>query len=159
MAKHWHQLGRSGLNFTANSVQVGGSLGLDGPWTALRMLGQFTGFFTAGGTIVAGDAAAIAIGIGVVSTDAAALGATAVPDPAGSAVYPWLFWAEFVLAAIVATPEQTGRQGYYERDFDVRSMRKLKPRESLIVVVEYVDIQGTPPVTVDVAQTRVLVAT
>jgi len=159
MAKHWHSIPRSIFAFTGSSTQVGGSLALDGPWTAIRMLAEFAVHFTAGTTIVAGDKAVLGIGIGVVSTDAVAAGAGSLPDPLTEADYPWLYWTEFIMGAIVATPEQTGGGVGFRQTLDIRSQRKLKPRESLVVVGEYVDVSGAPPVDVDFSQVRVLVAT
>ena len=158
MQKHWHFIPRSNIALTGSSTAIGGSLALDGPWTVIRMLGHFTSFFTAGGTVVAGDKAFIGIGIGVVSSDAVSAGAGSVPDPSGEPDYPWLYWTEFTLDAIVVSPEQTGGVGSVTKDFDIRSMRKLKPRESLIVVAEYVDLSGAPLVDVSFSATRVLVA-
>jgi len=44
------------------------------------------------------------------------------------------------------------------RQFDIRSMRKLKPRESLVWLVQYGDLSGTPSITTVCGQIRTLVA-
>ncbi len=160
MPKHWHFIPGANLAFTGNATGVGGSLALDGPWTVIRMLGEYLIHFTGGSTIVIGDKATFALGIGVVSSDAVAAGAASLPDPAGEPEYPWLFWTSHELAAIEADALQRGGElGVIRRSFDIRSMRKLKPRESLVFVAQYVDVAGTPFIDVAIAQTRVLVAT
>ncbi len=160
MPKHWHFIASAIDNFTANGAMLGGSLALDGPWTVLRMLGEYLIHFSQGGTIVVGDTATIGVGIGVVSTDAVAAGAGSMPDPNTEAEYPWLYWAQHFVVALTANPAQVqDGVGVVRRSFDIRSMRKLKPRESLVVVLDYFDNGGAPPVTVEFATTRVLVAT
>ncbi len=160
MAKHWHAISRANFALTATGTSAGNSLALTGPWTVLRMLADYIINFTAGSTIVADDQAVISLGIGVVSSDAFAAGAGSLPDPGGEPEYPWLYWAQFNLNAIEATPEQvTNDVGAIRRSIDIHSMRKLKPRESLVWVVEYGDIQGAPPVHIMLGTTRVLVAT
>ncbi len=160
MAKHWHFIGPVLLPFTGSATIGGAALALDGPWTVIRMLGEYLITFLPGGTIVAGDNAAIAVAIGVVSSDAFAAGSASLPDPLGEPEYPWLYWAHHTFSAIEATPEQnTTDVGSLRRSFDIRSMRKLKPRESLFTVAQYADGSGAPPMNVHIDTTRVLVAT
>ena len=108
---------------------------------------------------VAADAASIGVGIGVVSSDAVSAGASALPDPNGEADYPWLYWAQhdFFFGSTATDPASLASS--LRRPFDIKSMRKLKPRESLVAVIQYSDISGAPPLHVEFTQTRVLVAT
>ncbi len=155
MPKHWHSVAGVSLSFTANTTQIGGGLSLDGPWTAIRMLGEY--IIGADTAPTAQDACEIAVGIGVVSSDAFALGATAMPDPIGDSYYPWLYWAAhdfFFADSSVAD----GNVRSLRRSFDIRSMRKLKPKETLGVVWQYIDTAGAPPMQLEMAVTRVLVA-
>ncbi len=158
MLKHWHVLGGIANNLTANGTFIGAPLNLDGPWTVIRMLGEYA--ISIGATApTALDNVTLGFGIGVVSTDAASAGAASVPDPFSEPEYPWLFWAAHNLFFPTTTQTNAGAGASVRRSFDIRSMRKIKPRESLIAIAEYVDIVGTPPVHLDWSITRVLVAT
>ncbi len=159
MAKHWHELPAGAVTLTANATAFVGALALDGPWTAIRMLGEYVFAPTGGGAFAASDNALLALAIGVISTDAAALGSSAVPDPADEPDYPWLYWAEHPLLFLVATADQNNPAGVVRVSFDIRSMRKIKPRESLSMIIQYTDVSGTPPISFSAAHTRVLVAT
>ena len=159
MAKHWHFIPSLEFALTAAGTNVGGNLQLDGPFTVLRMLGSF--LCTNSGTVVAGDAVNITIGIGVVSADAIAGGATTLPDPNGEPDYPWLYWEDVALffRASGSPGLEEGPGANVLTKFDIKSMRKIKPREGLVVVLSYTDNAGTPPIQVQFNRTRVLVAT
>ncbi len=160
MVKHWASIAGAQITFTASSTKTGNSVGGSTAETVLRMIGEYSANFTAGSTIVAGDKAQIGIGIGVFSADAFVAGAASMPEVLDEAEYPWLFWNAFVLTAVEATDVQnTAGVGAVRRQFDIRSMRKLKPREVLGVVAQYIDLAGAPPVDLDVAAIRVLSAT
>ncbi len=160
MARHWHSIPSSGMAHTASGTLIGGSLALDGPFTVVRMLGHFIVVPLPGGTFVALDSALISLAIGVVSSDAVAAGAGSVPDPTGEPDYPWLYWAEkFFLLPSSSDDANSGEGSRWEVAFDIRSQRKMKPRESLVVVSEYTDSTGAPPMNIKMAQTRVLVLT
>jgi len=159
MQKHWHSMGALSNAFTADGTAINSPLALSGPFTVIRMLGEYTIHPTGGGTFAAVDACAVNVAIGVVSSDAAAVGASAVPDPTGEPDYPWLYWASHPISFVVATADQNNPGAALRHSFDIHSMRKIKPRESLIMVAEYADLSGTPPMTIDAGQTRVLVAT
>jgi len=156
MPKHWHAITGVEISMTSSAVFAGGSLALDGPWTAIRMLGEYIIGLDAAPT--AQDACQIGVGIGVVSSDAAALGATALPDPITEPEYPWLYWTNHRFF-FTSTDLLANVMGAVRVPFDIRSMRKLKPRESLAVVVEYSDIAGAPAMQFSMSTTRVLVAT
>ncbi len=155
MAKHWHVISGSTIGFTGNSTFLSGSLALNGPWTVIRMLGEY--IIAADAAPTAQDAVAIGFGIGVVSSDAVVVGSTAMPDPVDEPEYPWLYWAQHDFF-FNDTSLVDGNVRSLRRSFDIRSMRKLKPRESLVVVIQYADTAGSPPMQVLFAQTRVLVA-
>ena len=123
------------------------------------MLGEYVISPTAGATFAADDAATIGVGIGVVSTDAATAGAASVPDPIGEPDYPWLYWADIPFYFAGSGPGGDEITAHVRRQFDIRSMRKLKPRETLTWVFQYGNLVGNPPLSLNVANTRVLVAT
>ncbi len=156
MPKHWHAIPLSVNTFVANGSFIGGVLALDGPFTVIRMIGEYIIGPTS--APAAGDKVELGIGIGVVSSDSAALGSTAMPDPIGEPGFPWLYQYAHNFH-YPDTSLEDGAVRTLRKSFDIRSMRKIKPRESLVVVVEYSDLVGTPPMTMDVSRTRVLVAT
>ncbi len=129
------------------------------PTTIIRMLGEYLISPTGGGTFAADDRATVTIGLGRVSSDAAALGASAMPDPAGETDYSWLYWAQHQFNYFAAGVGDSGLAGASVRvPFDVRSMRKFSPRESMVFVFEYTSINGAPPLTIDASATRCLLA-
>jgi len=154
--KRWSSIVGSADDATAAGTTVGGTLAFTEPATVLRLLGEYIFFPTA--APVAGDRITMTVGIGVVSTDAAVGAVASLPDPAAEPEFPWLFWAEHALGfnSTSVVDAQAGLS--LRRSFDVGSMRKIKPRESLVCLIEYVDIVGTPPITVVIGGTRVLLA-
>ncbi len=132
-------------------------LNFTGPGTILRMLGEYVIVPTA--APVAGDEALVTVGIGMVSTDAAALGETAMPDPASDADYDWLYWSSHRLVFGTTSVDPSSLGASVRKLFDVRSMRKFKPSSSLVMVVQLESGIGDPPVTISVGYTRVLIAT
>ncbi len=159
MGKLWDQIPGSTTGLTANSRIAPAGLAASAPQTVLRMIGEYVIGLSGAATI--GDSVEISIGIGVVSTDAFTAGTTALPDPAGEPDFPWLFWAQhkFRYPGAVGTAVGEGvwgDQSMIRRSFDIRSMRKMKPRETLMAVLQYVDVVGTPPMRFDLSTTRVL---
>ncbi len=160
MQKQWNNIGATELAITASSTNLGGSLAVLVPSTVIRMMGEYLLHFTGGATIVAGDVCRVTVGIGLFSSDAVDAGAGSLPDPADESEYPWLFWKQHELAALTADPAQVQDGiGVVRQAFDVRSQRKMKPRETLAYVVQYVDVSGAPPVSARMAAVRCLLAT
>ena len=145
-----------GIDFTGDATSIVGSFGFTSPETVVRLMGEYI-VGAAGAPPTAGDAATITVGIGVVSTDAAAVGASAMPDPETEPEYPWLFWASHPLWFPTAGNIGNNLMGGARHWFDVKSQRKLKPRESLVCVVQYGDISGTPPVRYQTGGARLLI--
>ena len=148
--KHWHGSGDSLVSFTADATGLLSTFSNpEDAATVLRTLGQYLVVPTGNGTFVAQDAAAVTLGLGIVSQDAAAVGASALPDPAGEPEYDWLWWHKTMLnfEGSVDSPGQT--IGLVDRiEFDSKAMRKMKPRQSLVMIAEYVNINGDPPISV-----------
>ncbi len=155
MSKDWGSIPGSQFSLVSSSVNVIASVAPGVSATVIRMLGEYI----IGPRIapVAQDEAAITLAIGVVSTDAFTVGGSAMPDPA-DADFPWMFWASHSFFFGTTTVDPSSSQASLRRSFDVRSMRKMKAQESLVFVVQYVDIAGAPPLKVNLAQTRVLFA-
>ncbi len=157
MAKEWAIIPGGLLDFTADATQIGSSILNLGPATVLRMLGEYAiGPVTAPVTL---ETAELTVAIGVASSDAVALGASAMPDPADEPNYPWLYWAQHSLFFTTTNLDPAGETASVRHGFDVRSMRKIKPRESLVMVVQMTRVSGTPDLRIVLGSTRVLVAT
>ena len=91
--KAWLPLQGTSAALTSDSTAiVGGPLSFVGPGTILRCRTNFIVAF--GAATVALDDVAVCLGLGIVSTDAAMLGATAMPDPHDEPDYPWLWWKD-----------------------------------------------------------------
>ena len=153
--KHWHDLPATLINLTASSTGAGGAFATVDPFTVLRMIGEYVIGPTSAPTAL--DACRVSVAIGVVSSDASAAGAASLPDPQDESDYPWLFWADHPFFFPVADADPDSAPTAVRRTFDIRSMRKIKPRESLQVVFQYGNITGDPPITVVMGQTRFLV--
>ena len=159
MAKHWHSLGSNILNATSADVTglVANFLSDDEPFTVLRILGSWG--YGPGVVNVINDTAALTYAIGVFSSDAVAVGGTAVPDPEDEPGYPWLYYKSVLFEQTIAA-QDSGGDPRISRFFDinVKSMRKIKPRESLAIVFQFRDINGALLVHFNAECCRVLVA-
>ncbi len=155
LGKQWNfMLGQSNALTVDATVIAAGSIGFSTSQTILRMLGEY--IITPTSATTALDSALVVIGIGIVSTDAFGAGAGSMPDPAAEPDYPWMYWAShqfFYLGTAAAGNDSES----IRRFFDIRSMRKVTPRQSLVVVAQYVDNAGAPPLNLNFGQTRVLV--
>ncbi len=156
MAKEWNVLPVGSNDFTADGTALLGSLAFMIPGTILRMLGEYVIAPTT--NPVALDQVTLTVGVGFVSTDAAAAGAASMPDPAVEGEFPWLYWAShaFVYEDVngVYSPAEAVR-----KSFDVKTMRRFKPRQSLVCVVQYQEVTVAPPMSIVAAPTRVLFGT
>ena len=154
--KSWSSIPGGSVGLTGNATGVTGGFSTAGlQATIMRMLGEYVVMATAGATAL--DRARIAVGIGVVSSDAFALGVSAMPDPGAEPDYPWLFWAEHIIRFTTSDAGELG--GSIRHGFDIRSMRKISSRQTLAMIIEYTDEVGAPPLTFSAATTRILVAT
>ena len=154
MGKQWGAIPATELTFTTAGTQLGAALVSTTAQTVLRMIGEYIIGSTTAPTAL--DSCSITCGIGIVSTDAFNAGVTAMPDPSGELDFPWLYWMRH--SFFMADTGLGYREGASTRhSFDIRSMRKMKPRENLVQIFEYSDITGTPPMTVTTAGARVLI--
>ncbi len=152
--KAWSAMPSSRQDFTVAVVIAPVSLGFTAPSSVIRMLGEYVVYPTA--SITANDAAKVTVGIGKVSTDAFSAGGAGIPDPAGDPSYSWLYWAAHMFSFAGTDPEAAAANYSVRRSFDIRSMRKVKNRDAIVVVAEYVSIIGAPPLSLSVASTRML---
>ncbi len=155
--KQWVGLPAITIDTNADSTQLGGSLGFTAPATILRIRGQVMLSFDE--TKQAGDRMRVAVALGVISSDAFALGTTAVPDPAAEADYPWLYWSEHFLESFVAAGEESEGSTVHRFMIDSKAMRKMKPGQSLAWIFQLASAAGAPSTLIQTAQTRVLIGT
>ena len=134
-----------------------GSIAFSSPGTILRCRGRISGTFDE--TAQVGDFLTTTFGLGIVSTDAATLGATAMPDPSGDGDYPWLWWETMDLRSSVAAAPTAYGPSAKELEIDTKAMRRVKPGQSLVMVMEHSSASGAPVTEFDMARLRVLIAT
>ena len=160
MAKHWDNIASniiSAISTDTTFVQAG-TISSDLPFTVLRILGGWS--YGPGAVNVINDAAGITCAIGVFSTDAVALGGTAMPDPENEPGYPWLYWKSVLFQQTKAQQHSDGDIRMADRfEINVKSMRKVKPRESVAMVFQYNNVNGAPTVDIVSQACRCLVAT
>jgi len=81
-----------------------------------------------------------AFGIGVFATEAWAVGTTAVPGPYSDPEWDgWMLWQPWILNRGRITPASGDNDVYvppFQRELDVKSMRKLDPGYTLGLVIE-----------------------
>ena len=128
--------------------------------TLLRFRGYIQAIMDS--TVQVGDRIVLTFGLGIVSTDAATVGATAVPDPGSDPDYPWLWWGEMNLESEwVRTSATDGAWGPSAQriEVDSKAMRRVKPKESLLWVVQASSTVGAPVTLVTMGSTRFLIGT
>ena len=146
---------------TATTVIAPGGLSFSEPGTIMRCRGSM--FLGISAATAAGDEAKVAFGLALVSTDAFDAGSGSMPDPAAEPDYPWLWWTqETIFSPFVidgtGSDDSSGRVAIHI-PIDTKAMRKVKPRMTLAMVSQYVDISGTPALRWATNAVRVLVGT
>ena len=156
MKKHWALIG-SGVPtaFTADSTNVNaGTLAFDEAWTVIRMIGEY--IISPGGVLASTDEAMVGVAIGVAATDAVTV--TAIADPINEPGYPWLYYAVHAFSFRGTGQDNAVGSQWVRRAFDIKSMRKVMPSQSLFICAQYLDQLGAPPLDIVYGVTRVLVA-
>ncbi len=153
--KAWATVPRSILTTATNETIIGGVLDFIGAGTILRVRCNDI-LMSFDGAQQAGDDINLTLGLGVVSTDAAVLGATAMPDPLAENDYPWLWWGNYTLRSTAAAAFNQLGTSVLRLEVDSKAMRKVKPKQSLVWVMEASGAFGAPATTVDISETRVL---
>ncbi len=155
--KSWSSLLSVVQSISSDSTVLGSSLAFAIPATILRCRGQIAVGMDESKQV--NDTCKLAFGLAMISTDAFAAGAGSVPDPAGEADFPWLWWYEVHLNNFVAAASESGGLYQVRIELDSKAMRKVKPGESLAFITQYVDITGAPIVDLLQSQIRVLIGT
>ncbi len=154
-AKLWQDIPGFRMSFTGDDTQVQAGLSATAPETVLRMIGEYV--VAPDAATVDEDDATITVGIGVVSTDAFTLGATAMPDPAAESDFPWLYWKSHPFVFNQTGVDPNVAAAHLRQSFDIKSMRKITARQTLTMIVQYGSITGDPPIQFSAGITRVLV--
>ncbi len=154
MEREWNALGRVSTSMTASGTFIGGSFFSNTAVTVARLLAEY--IIRPTSAPVAGDQVNVTVGVGLFSTDAVTLGATAVPDPFDEAEFPWMYYASHNFLFASTDPDSASAGASVRRSIDIRSMRKVRPGHSLAWVIQYVDISGAPPMTFAIGKSRIL---
>ena len=162
MDKGWNGIARTSVALTSSGTSIGNGIGpaeaIFGPQaTLLRSLIEYTVAPTSAPTAL--DNVTIALGLGVFSSDAFTLGASALPDPGAEPQYPWVYWREHSLFFADTSADPSSQGASVRVTADVRSMRKIKQSQVLGWVFQYTDVVGAPPITISLSTTRVLFGT
>ncbi len=153
-AKLWVGLGGGNASLTADATVLVGQHDFTSPQTILRCLFEYT--LSPSSAPVAGDIAEVAVALAKVSTDAAAAGAASMPDPVTEEGFPWLYWANHPLFFITTSANDLNEAASVRHVVDVRTQRKFQSNESLVLVVQYFNTTGNPPVKFQSGGIRVL---
>ncbi len=155
--KQWGSVGTGITTQVSANITtiVAGFLSRTEAFTVMRLIGEYT--IQPGAVNVINDQCVWTVGIGVVSNDAATAN-TSLPDPEDEPDYPWLYWASHNMSMQKAQQDSQGDPAMALRHtFDVHSMRKIKPREVLAVIIQFRDINGAPTYDLTWSKTRVLI--
>ncbi len=155
--KQWAAAPGGGAQHSASATFIIGNLAFNEPATILRWRGMVSAMFDESQQV--GDRASIGFGIGVFSTDAVTLGATALPDPLGEPEYPWVWWSEIDLECFVAAGQEAWGVGRQLLEIDSKAMRKVKPGQSVLIVGQIGNLTGAPVTIIKFGQLRVLIGT
>ena len=153
--KAWTAIGGVELTTSGNGTLAGGSFSSGIPITILRCRTPDI-LLSFDYSQQAGDDIQIALGLGIMSTDAFAAGAGSLPDPGSEPEYPWLWWGQYQLRSFAAANEQSLGTSVVRLSADTKAMRKMKPGQSLGWVVETSGASGSPTTYIEIATTRVL---
>jgi len=154
--KSWIPLPRTITSFSADAVFLGGVLDFVGPGTLLRFRCNDI-LLTFDATQQVDDDINITLGLGIVSTDAAAIGASAMPNPVEQIDYPWVWWGNYTLRSQLAAGVNALGSSVVRFAADSKAMRRVKPSQSLVWVIQSSGASGGPATVVDIGVTRVLI--
>ncbi len=155
--KQWDAIPATRLSESTTNTFLGGSIAFNVPATILRCRGQVWAAMDA--TKQVSDLFGVVVALGILSTDAVTLGATAAPDPGGEPEYPWLWWGQMLLEAFVAAGTEAWGTSAQRLEVDTKGMRKVKPGQSLVWVAQVNVASGAPLITIELGQVRVLIGT
>ena len=128
---------QTAITASANAIATSALVSLEDGLTVARLRGRLEMWLSAADAVNSGFSGAF--GIGIATSDAISVGATAVPTPITEQDWDgWLFWQSFGLfAPIGALTASTSLDGTQLRmDVDSKAMRKFDENMALYAVVE-----------------------
>ena len=152
--KQWKGIAGISLTASTEGAKGGAFISFSEPATVLRVCSRWMSWLDA--TKQAADAMSVSVGVLITSTDAATLGAMALPDPFGELNYPWLWLGHMDLASELAAASEAFGISQQVLEIDTKAMRRVSPGESLSVIVEYAGAAGAPVTWTEITPTRVL---
>ena len=156
--KQWDAAPGLLTSFTGNQSALSGGLSFTQPATLLRFRGYVSAFMGESGATVA-DRMIMTFGLMIMSTDAFTAGPASLPDPATEPEFPWIWWNELGLHTEVASGAEAWGVQALRIELDSKAMRKIKPGETVALIVQSTNQVGAPVVEVDIGQLRVLIGT
>ena len=140
-------VGNSNTKTTGNQYALGAEAG--GGVTLIRTRGTGVIHMDPGAI---SDMIFVGIGLCIVTVDAFAIGATAMPGPLTDIDFDWWWHSIFALGPVaVATELENSIIGNVRFEIDSKAMRKIKPNETLAFMMEGQQEGGTPTYDASVA--------
>ena len=124
---------------TTGAVQ--GLVTFGSPGTIMRVRGEVQGIFTTGAA--ANSMKVLACGLIVVSAEALAAGVASIPSPAEDLNSPWFWHGFLLLARTTATEGDDDFMASHRVTIDSKAMRRVKPNESAVFVMDPIDLVGS----------------
>ena len=153
--KTWALIPASSASITTNTTTSGNGLTSSQTSTILRCRGYVQGMLDA--TKQVGDQMILTFGLGLISSDAFAVGATAFPDPDGDGSYPWLWWGQMTLRSELAAGAESWGTSAQRLEVDTKAMRRFNADKTLVWVVQSTSAAGAPATNINIGTTRVLI--
>jgi len=133
--------GVTSFSSSTTSILGGGAEVVAQGLTLVRLRGSVQGFLKTADAANAGFHCAM--GIGIVSTDAFAVGVTALPNPADDIGWGWLYHRFFDLHAFSATVADSmaaSGLGSIQFEVDSKAMRKLTVSEVIFASLQVIEL-------------------
>ena len=155
--KAWLSIPAHTAEISSAGTNGGSQLAFASPSTILRIRGNCWAAMDA--TKQIGDLMTITWALGIVSTDAATLGSTALPDPSTEPEYPWLWWRQMHLWAQLASGNEAWGTSAQLLEIDSKAMRRVAPGQSLVWFTQTGSVTGAPVTRIVGDELRVLIGT
>ena len=155
--KTWVAIASSFQSVSTNTTLAGNGVTTSVKSTILRCRGFVQA--TMDSTAQIGDVMQLTFGLGLVSSDAFAVGAISLPDPGIDVGYPWLWWGQMKLESEIAAGADTWGPQAMRLEVDTKAMRRWGPDMTLAWVCNTEGAAGAPATLVTFGQTRVLIGT
>ena len=153
--KAWNAMPSLLTEVSGVGTSQGGALSFTSPATILRCRGYVSAFFDE--SVQIGDEYKLIFGLGISSTDAFTAGA--MPDPGSEPEYPWLWWDSAWLECYLAAGQEGWGTTAQRFEIDTRAMRKVKPGQTLTLIVQSTGVGGAPATKIAMGRIRVLIGT